>query len=261
MNTHRYPFGKALLSLAGLTLALISSGSAWAGLVSGCTPDTCTWQISVDGAVVDSGMYMADPETGDISFGGTGPIAGEGYVVSLDSMSGNIDPVLGFGLGATNTSGAAKTFAFAFSLPLGGLTAPPVINTKAQLGITLTAFTSAGGSVFPTLSGGKIVDSQDIVINPFASVDKGVDIGTGLSISTQGGVTNGPNGETVTGAINAGGPFDVMSVTVAFGLTDQTGVGMSGFVEQTPVPIPAAVWLFGSGLLGLIGIARRRQLS
>jgi len=24
------------------------------------------------------------------------------------------------------------------------------------------------------------------------------------------------------------------------------------------VPIPAAVWLFGSGLLGLIGIARRR---
>ena len=26
-----------------------------------------------------------------------------------------------------------------------------------------------------------------------------------------------------------------------------------------PVPIPAAVWLFGSGLLGLVGIARRKQ--
>jgi hypothetical protein len=26
-----------------------------------------------------------------------------------------------------------------------------------------------------------------------------------------------------------------------------------------PVPIPAAVWLFGSGLLGLVGIARRRR--
>jgi hypothetical protein len=24
------------------------------------------------------------------------------------------------------------------------------------------------------------------------------------------------------------------------------------------VPVPAAVWLFGSGLLGLIGVARRR---
>jgi hypothetical protein len=26
----------------------------------------------------------------------------------------------------------------------------------------------------------------------------------------------------------------------------------------TPVPIPAAVWLFGSGLLGLAGIVRKR---
>ena len=26
-----------------------------------------------------------------------------------------------------------------------------------------------------------------------------------------------------------------------------------------PVPIPAAVWLFGSGLIGLIGIARRKK--
>ncbi len=26
-----------------------------------------------------------------------------------------------------------------------------------------------------------------------------------------------------------------------------------------PIPVPAAVWLFGSGLLGLVGIARRRR--
>lgn len=29
--------------------------------------------------------------------------------------------------------------------------------------------------------------------------------------------------------------------------------------SMTPVPVPAAVWLFGSGLLGLAGIARRRR--
>jgi hypothetical protein len=30
---------------------------------------------------------------------------------------------------------------------------------------------------------------------------------------------------------------------------------------RAAVPIPAAVWLFGSGLLGLVGIARRKKTS
>ena len=29
-------------------------------------------------------------------------------------------------------------------------------------------------------------------------------------------------------------------------------------VSTTVIPVPAAVWLFGSGLLGLVGVARRR---
>jgi hypothetical protein len=34
---------------------------------------------------------------------------------------------------------------------------------------------------------------------------------------------------------------------------------ISADVEVPQVPVPAAVWLFGSGLLGLIGVARRRK--
>lgn len=50
--------------------------------------------------------------------------------------------------------------------------------------------------------------------------------------------------------------------TASFDLTG-TGLGpISGqFAAYSPsaVPVPAAVWLFGSGLLGLIGVARRKM--
>ncbi len=38
-----------------------------------------------------------------------------------------------------------------------------------------------------------------------------------------------------------------------------TGGEIRGFLA--PVPVPAAVWLFGSGLLGLMGIARRKKTA
>ena len=40
-------------------------------------------------------------------------------------------------------------------------------------------------------------------------------------------------------------------------LTVNTSGGVLA-VDVQPIPVPAAVWLFGSGLLGLVGVARRR---
>ena len=43
-----------------------------------------------------------------------------------------------------------------------------------------------------------------------------------------------------------------------FSIEAANGVVVSTDIVNTAVPVPAAVWLFGSGLLGLVGGARRR---
>lgn len=42
---------------------------------------------------------------------------------------------------------------------------------------------------------------------------------------------------------------------------DGSGVGIGGLYTLSAVPVPAAIWLFGSGLLGLVGIARHKKAA
>ena len=51
--------------------------------------------------------------------------------------------------------------------------------------------------------------------------------------------------------------WDVSYITDAFGTTDIVRLS----VVTSAVPVPAAVWLFGSGLLGLIGFSRKRKVA
>jgi hypothetical protein len=45
------------------------------------------------------------------------------------------------------------------------------------------------------------------------------------------------------------------------GITDESWGLDNVRVDVAAVPVPAAVWLFGSGLLGLVGVARRKRVS
>jgi len=60
-------------------------------------------------------------------------------------------------------------------------------------------------------------------------------------------------GDTIGGSPMTTAPFPGFNANF-----DITSVHVTS-VETTAVPVPAAVWLFGSGLVGLVGVARRRK--
>lgn len=58
---------------------------------------------------------------------------------------------------------------------------------------------------------------------------------------------------------SAGAPATNTKYASATGAAFNWTLNADGSLAYSAVPIPAAVWLFGSGLLGLIGITRRRK--
>ncbi len=54
--------------------------------------------------------------------------------------------------------------------------------------------------------------------------------------------------------------LDLAGDSIAFGISSFDNLSsVNASINLAPIPVPAAVWLFGSGLLGLAGFARRKQ--
>jgi hypothetical protein len=81
-------------------------------------------------------------------------------------------------------------------------------------------------------------------------------------------------GGTIGGSPMVAGPFSGNNAN--FDVTSMTSTGFDpnatlpancnfdpsgNLCAPPPIPVPAAVWLFGSGLLGLVGVARRKKSS
>jgi hypothetical protein len=147
--------------------------------------------------------------------------------VSIDGCAPAID---GGGTNVDDLFGGAVTRAYSFDLTNEGQFGAGVffdwsvnkdIPVLAVLQITNDPMTAGGVMMVSS------IDGRVSAINP------------------SGDYTNSPDGNPGNRMIV--GPFP--NQTPAFG----------GTMTPQAIPVPAAVWLFGSGLLGLVGVARRKK--
>ena len=80
--------------------------------------------------------------------------------------------------------------------------------------------------------------------------------GNTLDVQTRIGA-QGSDGIDLDWLVSSGGN-EITQVQLTGIVTYNSGYGIDDLMLMTVVPIPPALYLFGSGLLGLIGVARKK---
>jgi len=237
--------------------------------------------VSFDGVFTmlnGGGEFTPNTDTGGAPyFGNRTAITGTMHFNTKDgSGSGTVVPFSFFGNGLAS----ATTITFqAIGDGAGNPNGPLVLgnmgfNWNDNNGIPVSIVMDASG-FFGAVGGG--LSTSDVITggslpasNGVAGSSKGgtytVPIGPGPVVTTTWNTTTigtpilgtNPSGtlplitDTVGGSPMPTAPFKGFNAN--FDITSLT-------VTSVLVPVPAAVWLFGSGLLGLVGVARRRKRS
>lgn len=179
-----------------------------------------------------------------------------GYKHGIAQQARNIIQVLALGILLIGITSAVNAATINGSLGVGGsyglsgntLTLDSVLSSAASGDISLTVdfFTPPG-----TINNG-VID-----IASFTPITDVFVIG-GWQFDMSSLVVNDNTSEILTmsgtGSLSGNG-FDTTSVV--WGFSGNT-IGSSYSMTITAVPVPAAIWLFGSGLFGLVGLARRK---
>ena len=122
------------------------------------------------------------------------------------------------------------------------------VHNSPDCGLAGNSTTTAGGGCMGVSPSGGLPLVADTRLNSNKSY-------TGPNVYGIGGV---PMWDGPFAGFNAN--FDVTGLTPTGSRTGTIGPFPVGPYPSngSPVPVPAAVWLFGSGLVGLVGVARRR---
>lgn len=161
-----------------------------------------------------------------------------------------------------NTSGTTQTYTLNLNLDGDVLSAPGSSYIDAEVGIftgiDIVANASSCGATREWMAGFSswICGSQlETGFTPYIEIaaDGPQSLTDSVSFDIAAGDTFTIYAELT--ALTFGGYADAFST---LGMTFDDTSNLAALGPMPTVPIPAAVWLFGSGLLGLIGLARRK---
>ncbi len=216
---------------ATMYMTFASTGGNASGTLNGDSFSNATWQMEyqIDTSVVDSntGTEMGS-YTGAIT-GGTFVLNGTSYTLAGDSATGNVHmtsySTAYDSVSINPTSGGYLQFVTGF-----GTTHPALFNDVNDL-----SSGNMGATVFDTST--DAYNNQSII-----NYQTYLDWYTNEEV---GGIFTG-TGDVISIYENSGAASGKFSVS----LSDTSNL--------SAVPVPAAAWLFASGLIGLAGVARRK---
>jgi hypothetical protein len=194
-------------------------------------------------------------ENGDFEAGSQTFTWGQGDqqdTIYFYGADGNIDPFVNFGFGIVD-SGAASIFSFAFSSPVAPTIYGLVNYTLDLAGSFSNGSPNNGGSI--SMASPNTLGILEGILNATA-IDG---IGTAASFLSGGSSTYGPFASSGTYDCGMAG-CTLLGTRLSFlGSGGSDAYSFTGRFEITPVPVPAAVWMFGSAI-GLLGVMRRRAV-
>jgi hypothetical protein len=160
---------------------------------------------------------------------------------------------MGFGPNAglfTSNGNAGATINPAVQGPIDG-------NALTSAMGFIEAYAQANSSSFTAANPNSLISPAGAA-NGFNSTLWGTNFGTALNFNNSASLSTDQLVSFI--ALGSSDVTDLSGVPVSTTFAGKFHIdALSGTVSYTAVPLPAAVWLLGSGLLGLVGVSRRKN--
>jgi hypothetical protein len=201
--------------------------------------------------ITNPGFDVDDASTADV-FGATGWSAFGGGTFTVNPANGGNSPVansLDNSFKTFSVSGASQSFAatvgetYVASAVGQNFSGDPLLNVSSIL--IQIAYFDAGGLPAGTAAGGNTAPGFNLFDSNVIDAMSPQDVWTALGVGTAPAPDN---------------TAEVRMIVLALAGSGGAGFFDDASLELAPVPVPAAVWLFGSAL-GLLGFVRRRMTT